>query len=84
MKHAYITTGEIISPNSLKLDEFIEIFSKRVRIIIEPLEEQKKIKRTFGCAKDWLIIKDDFDAPLDEFKDEIFNNYFNLNGKNLK
>jgi len=33
-------------------------------------KEKKKIKeRKFGCAKGLIILHDDFDAPLEDFKD---------------
>jgi hypothetical protein len=32
-------------------------------------EEKKKTKRVFGIAKGMFEMKDNFDEPLDEFKD---------------
>jgi len=36
-----------------------------------PTEEKPKGRRGFGCAKGQIWMADDFDAPLDDFKDYI-------------
>jgi hypothetical protein len=51
-------------PDSLKSEvvDFIDFISKRKR-------ERIKKTRIFGYAKDTIIIKPDFDDPIDEFKE---------------
>ena len=69
MNSAYVTTGIFINNNTLILDENFNISNKKVRIVIEPVIEENNKKRKFGCLKGKIIIKDDFDEPLEEFKE---------------
>lgn len=58
--------SEIASlPNNLKneVSDFVEFLKIKIKAT-------NKIKeRKFGCAKDLLKMSDDFDAPLQDFKD---------------
>ena len=69
MNTAYATTGRLLSNHTIELDENISITSKKVKIIIEPVEEDKKKERQFGCLKGKLIMKPDFNEPIDDFKE---------------
>lgn len=53
-------------PPSLKkeVDDFVEFLKAKKR--------KNKIKeRKFGCAKGLIIMHDDFDSPLEDFKEHI-------------
>jgi len=69
MISAYVTTGELLNKNTVKLDEKITLNSNKVKIIIEPIIEEKKKKRQFGCLKGKIIMKSDFNNPLEEFRE---------------
>lgn len=51
-------------PNHLKLEviDFIDFLKSK--------EKKEKVKeRKFGCAKGLILMHDDFDAPLEDFKE---------------
>jgi len=69
MKKLCITTASIIDNKTIKLDEPIDMNNGKIKISIEPIPKKNKIsKRVFGCTKDWVVVKDDFYAPLEEFE----------------
>ena len=52
-----------LSPSMIKeVDDFVEFLKTK--------QKKEKIKeRKFGCAKGLIIMHDDFDAPLEDFKE---------------
>ena len=52
-----------LTPSMIKeVDDFVEFLKTK--------QKKDKVKeRKFGCARGLLIMHDDFDAPLDDFKD---------------
>jgi hypothetical protein len=64
-------TVEIPANHRLTIDVPPEIPVGRAEITFTsqmPAQQQKK-QREFGCAKGEFWMADDFDAPLDDFKD---------------
>jgi hypothetical protein len=53
-----------LPPSMIKeVDTFVEFLKTKQK-------EKSKIKeRKFGCAKGLMVMHDDFDAPLDDFKE---------------
>jgi hypothetical protein len=52
-----------LSPSMIKeVDDFVEFLKTK--------QKKEKVKeRKFGCAKGLIVIHDDFDAPLEDFKE---------------
>jgi hypothetical protein len=52
-----------LSPSMIKeVDDFVEFLKTK--------QKKEKVKeRKFGCAKGLIIMHDDFDAPLEDFKE---------------
>jgi hypothetical protein len=52
-----------LPPSMIKeVDNFVDFLKSK--------KKKNKVKeRKFGCAKGLIIVHDDFDAPLEEFKD---------------
>ncbi|MDR0321861.1 MAG: DUF2281 domain-containing protein [Treponema sp.] len=46
-----------------------EIPAGRTILTFTPAETEQKITPVFGCAKGQFHMADDFDAPLEDFKD---------------
>ncbi len=62
-----IYTIEIIEP---KAEKILDDLASLNLIKIRKNEKPKRKKRTFGSMKGLVVqIADDFDAPLDDFKD---------------
>jgi hypothetical protein len=55
-----------LSPSMIKeVDDFVEFLKTKQK-------ERGKVKeRKFGCAKGLIEMHDDFDAPLDDFKEYL-------------
>ncbi|OFX35116.1 MAG: hypothetical protein A2X08_04915 [Bacteroidetes bacterium GWA2_32_17] len=58
----------------LQINSLPEAMKKEVVDFIEFLQQKlkpskKKKERKFGCAKGFFIMKDNFDEPIDDFKD---------------
>jgi hypothetical protein len=53
-----------LPPSMIKeVDDFVEFLKTKQKY-------KNRIKeRKFGCAKNLLVMHDDFDAPLDDFKE---------------
>ncbi|OFX57546.1 MAG: hypothetical protein A2W84_07720 [Bacteroidetes bacterium GWC2_40_13] len=53
-----------LPPSMIKqVDDFVEFLKSKQKL-------KEKIKeRKFGCGKGLIIMHDDFDAPLDDFKE---------------
>lgn len=65
MTHSILYTKiSSLPPSMLKeVDDFVEFLKSKQK-------EKGKIKeRKFGCAKGLMVMHDDFDAPLDDFKE---------------
>jgi hypothetical protein len=53
-----------LSPSLIKeVDDFVEFLKTKQK------EKDNVKERKFGCGKGLLIMRDDFDAPLDDFKE---------------
>jgi hypothetical protein len=52
-----------LSPSMIKeVDDFVESLKSK--------EKKEKVKeRKFGCAKGLIVMHDDFEAPLEDFKE---------------
>lgn len=52
-----------LSPSMIKeVDDFVEFLKTK--------QKKEKVKeRKFGCAKGLIVMHDDFDAPLEDFKE---------------
>ena len=52
-----------LSPSKIKeVNDFVEFLKSK--------QKKNKIKeRKFGCAKGLIVMHDDFDAPLEDFKE---------------
>jgi len=61
-------TVEIPVNHKLTIDVPPEVPAGRAKIYFFPVSERKK-QREFGCVKGDYWMADDFDAPLDDFKD---------------
>lgn len=60
--------GELPKEVEVKVLEYIEfLMSKHQKK--DPKRKNSKKKSNFGSAKGTVLISDDFDAPLDDFKD---------------
>ncbi|MDR2543561.1 MAG: DUF2281 domain-containing protein [Treponema sp.] len=65
---SYTQTLVVPADRRITLEVPVQIPTRTVTITFTPAEEQKKVP-VFGCAKGQFRIADDFDAPLDDFKD---------------
>ena len=53
-----------LSPSMIKeVDDFVEYLKTKQR------DKGRVKERKFGCAKGLMVMHDDFDAPLDDFKE---------------
>ena len=54
-----------LSPSMVKeVDDFVEFLKAK--------QKKEKVKeRKFGCAKGMIVVHDDFDAPLEDFKEYL-------------
>jgi hypothetical protein len=62
-------TVEIPASHRLTIDVPREVPAGRTVLIFSPMEAKSPKERGFGCAKGQFKIADDFDAPLEDFKD---------------
>ena len=70
MQHAIITKGRFQSPRSIILDEDIPYTGDSFEIIIiNKTAAEKKPLRKAGTLKGKIHIKDDFDEPLEDFRE---------------
>jgi len=54
-----------LSPSMIKeVDDFVEFLKTKQK-------KEKVEERKFGCAKGLIVMHDDFDAPLEDFKEYI-------------
>jgi hypothetical protein len=56
-------------PNIIILDNPIELDFTRANVIIEPFENNNNKHRILGLFEGQIEISDDFDEPLEEFKE---------------
>jgi hypothetical protein len=68
MEQAFVTKGHLKTPRKIILDENISGVEDSFEIIIRPIKKDKK-NRKAGTLKGLIHIKDDFDKPLDDFKE---------------
>jgi len=69
MNTAYIVTGNIKNRDTIKLDEPVPFDDGEIRIVIERQQGLKRPDRKPGSWKDRIRVADDFDSPLEDFKD---------------
>jgi len=62
-------TVDIPANRRLTIDVPTEVPTGPVVITFTPKEALQKKTRMFGCAKDQFWMADDFDAPIEDFKD---------------
>jgi len=69
MEHAIITKGRLESSRIIILDEDIPFTSEPFEVIIIKKTHKKKPTRKAGTLKGFIHMQDDFDEPLEDFKD---------------
>jgi Protein of unknown function (DUF2281) len=70
MQHAIITKGRLQSPRSIILDENIPYTGDSFEvIIINNTVVKERLSRKVGTLKGKIHIKDDFDEPLEDFRE---------------
>ncbi len=70
MQHAIITRGRLQSPRSIILDENIPYTGDSFEvIIINNTVVKERLSRKVGTLKGKIHIKDDFDEPLEDFRE---------------
>lgn len=70
MEKAIITKGRLTSPRTIILDEDMPDMGDSFETIIIPSPKKRaKFARKAGTLKDMIHISDDFDEPLEEFKE---------------
>lgn len=70
MQHAIITKGRLLSPRSIILDEDIPCIEDSFEIIIiNETTVKERSSREVGTLKGKIHIKDDFDEPLEDFRE---------------
>jgi len=62
-------TVEIPASHRLTIDVPREVPSGKAILTFTPAETKRKKIPVFGCAKGQFRMADDFDAPLEDFKD---------------
>jgi len=62
-------TVEIPANHRLIIDVPREVPAGRAILTFTPAETERKQERVFGCAKGQFRMAEDFDAPLEEFKE---------------
>jgi hypothetical protein len=68
MENAIITRGRFTSPGSIILEEDIPYQGELFEIIIKPIKKERSIRKA-GTLKGKIHINDNFDEPLDDFKE---------------
>ncbi len=68
MEKIILTTGHFDSEKRIVLEEDVPIQSDSFEIIIRPLRKNK-IDRQAGTLKGLIHISNDFDEPLEDFKE---------------
>ncbi len=70
MQHAIITKGRLLSSRSILLDEDIPYIGDSFEIIIiNKIARKETPSRKAGTLKGKIHIKDDFDEPLEDFRE---------------
>jgi len=70
MLHTYILKGKLINPQTIHLEEPFYAEFKKVKVIIEPEAEVKDDQAfVFGCLKGKITMSDDFNKPINDFKE---------------
>jgi hypothetical protein len=62
-------TVDIPASHRLTIDVPREVPAGRTVLAFTPAETEQKKTPVFGCAKGQFRMADDFDAPLEDFKD---------------
>ena len=70
MQHAIITKVRLLSPRSIILEEDIPCIEDSFEIIIiNETTVKERSSREVGTLKGKIHIKDDFDEPLEDFRE---------------
>ena len=70
MQHTIITKGRLLSPRSIILEEDIPCIEDSFEIIIiNETTVKERSSREVGTLKGKIHIKDDFDEPLEDFRE---------------
>lgn len=69
MEQTIMTHGHFQSSNVIILDEEFSGIDEPLEIIIKPIEQKKSAKRKLGALKGMIHIHENFDEPLDDFKE---------------
>lgn len=70
MNKAYTTIGHLKNKNTLILEDKLPEYFDDYKVTLKPIKK-KSIKRIAGFAKGKIIIKNNFNDPLEEFKEYI-------------
>jgi len=62
-------TVEIPASHQLTIEVPREVPAGKTILTFTPAETEHKKERVFGCAKGQFHMAEDFDAPLEDFKD---------------
>lgn len=69
MEQAIITKGRLESPRTMILDEDIPFMGESFEVIIIKKPNKKKPIRKAGTLKGLIHMQEDFDKPLEDFKE---------------
>ncbi len=72
MQTAYIINGQLVDKTTIKLSEPVPFEDGAVKVVIEQQSAPGKTRKDlYGILKGSIIMSDDFDEPLDCFKEYI-------------
>lgn len=70
MNTAYVIIGELINHDTIKLKEAVPFEDGEIRVVVELKEKvPESRKRAFGSLKGKITMRDDFNEPLEDFKE---------------
>jgi hypothetical protein len=70
MQDSYIFKEFKLLPKDIQqqVSDYIEFLINKYKISIKDTSDKKKKKSNFGSAKGLIIMSDDFDDPIEDFK----------------
>ena len=71
MQTAYVVEAKFIDNQTIRMNEPIDIEGEDIIVTIHFKDKEKTKNKNFyfGCMKDHIKMSEDFNAPLDDFKD---------------
>lgn len=71
MQTAYVVDAKFIDNQTIHINEPIDAENKDIYITIHFKDKEKTQNKSFyfGCMKDHITMSDDFNEPLDEFRE---------------